>query len=585
MSVIEIDRVVGPVATNRPGTSQPDTSLPRRGPRRPWWLASVVTGLTLTILFVCSVTRGVGSGLFDRGSPGWWAVTAVVHVPYVVIMLFLLGGFVERIGYFWRGRAPVPAGRLPALHPTVCVQLPMFNEHEVARRVIEAAAAMRWPRDRFSVQVLDDSTDADTAALVAAVCAEVRASTGVDCHVRHRTNRSGYKAGALEEGRRATDAEFLAIFDADFVPPEDFLERTIPHFYPGGRRARRRPGARANAVGSSQPRRVGADHGPVAVGRRPSHAADVLAFGAVAVRELHGYRGRLASDCGRGCRRAGGRRASSRTASSASATSSPATAPRSSRRSSCRPSSRRPTPRIRRSRSRWTQGWVQLQKLHLRRLLFQFRCPPLRRLHLVYHMCIAWQWPVWAIWTTTLPIAIYTGHWFGSLGTDTGVLLYLLPTSAWAVLATAMASTETKHTYPDAITPAVFCRRFRRLVPYLVLNTGMLPHQFSSFTEGLFGSMHSEFERTPKAASLGVATPAATKRYAVKIHWPYVTAEAFYVAYQIAWAVLFLAAGLVLCAIGAAYMAMCVLLVAYFYGDHAGKVAFVFDRPRTVSRT
>jgi hypothetical protein len=66
----------------------------------------------------------------------------------------------------------------------------------------------------------------------------------------------------------------------------------------------------------------------------------------------------------------------------------------------------------------------------------------------------------------------------------------------------------------------------------------------------------------------------------VKIHWPYVAAEAFYVAYQIAWAVLFLAAGLVLCAVGAAYLAACVLMVAYFYGDHAGKVAFVFDRRR-----
>ena len=102
----------------------------------------------------------------------------------------------------------------------------MFNEHAVAQRVIEAARAMTWPADRFSVQVLDDSTDADTRALVDDVCAGVRASTGVDCYVRHRADRRGYKAGALEEGRHDTDAEFLAIFDADFVPPADFLLRT-----------------------------------------------------------------------------------------------------------------------------------------------------------------------------------------------------------------------------------------------------------------------------------------------------------------------------------------------------------------------
>ncbi len=131
-------------------------------------------------------------------------------------------------------------GRLPTVYPTVCVQLPMFNEHAVARRVIEAAAAMTWPRDRFSVQVLDDSTDPDTRALVEAVCADVRASTGVNCYVRHRVDRRGYKAGALEEGRRQIDAEFLAIFDSDFLPPPDFLLKAMPHFFVADRPARHR---------------------------------------------------------------------------------------------------------------------------------------------------------------------------------------------------------------------------------------------------------------------------------------------------------------------------------------------------------
>ena len=89
---------------------------------------------------------------------------------------------------------------------------------------------MTWPKDRFSIQALDDSTDVDTRQLVEQICGEVW-SSGINCSVLRRGNRRGYKAGALEAGRRQTDSEFLVIFDADFVPPTDFLLRTIPHFY------------------------------------------------------------------------------------------------------------------------------------------------------------------------------------------------------------------------------------------------------------------------------------------------------------------------------------------------------------------
>ena len=219
-------------------------------------------------------------------------------------------------------------------------------------------------------------------------------------------------------------------------------------------------------------------------------------------------------------------------------------------------------------------------------------------------MCIAWQWPLWTIWTMTLPLMIYSGLWFGSLGTGAGILLYLAPTAVWAMLAAAVASLETKHTYADRITPAAFLRRCRRVLPYLVLNTGMLPHQFSSFAEGLFGGLHSEFERTPKAASVRTTSAGATARaghpaalstaprppatrLGVKTRWPYVSTEAFYVAYQLACTVLFISSGFFLCAAGSACIAMCVLFVAFNYGDNVGKVAFFFDkrsspeRPRT----
>jgi hypothetical protein len=112
----------------------------------------------------------------------------------------------------------------------------------------------------------------------------------------------------------------------------------------------------------------------------------------------------------------------------------------------------------------------------------------------------------------------------------------------------------------------------------------MLAHQLSAFTEGLFGPMHSEFERTPKAASVAGSPPArASRRYTVKVHWPYVLAEAFFVAYQFACTALFLAHGLVLAAIGTAYIGACVTSLAYFYGDHAGRVCFVINRDRSRS--
>jgi cellulose synthase/poly-beta-1,6-N-acetylglucosamine synthase-like glycosyltransferase len=196
-----------------------------------WWMPSAALGALSTGLFIYCAMSEAGAGWFETRSAGWWVLTTALHLPFWVILVFLVGGLVERLGFYWRGRAPEPSGRLPAVYPTVCVQLPMFNEHAVAQRVIEAASKMSWPTGRFSVQVLDDSTDEDTRALVEDVCSRVRASTGVNCHVRHRVNRQGYKAGALEEGRRNTDAEFVVIFDSDFVPSQDFLLRTMPHFY------------------------------------------------------------------------------------------------------------------------------------------------------------------------------------------------------------------------------------------------------------------------------------------------------------------------------------------------------------------
>ncbi len=154
----------------------------------------------------------------------------------------------------------------------------------------------------------------------------------------------------------------------------------------------------------------------------------------------------------------------------------------------------------------------------------------------------------------------------------------------WAVLAAALASLTPNTPIPAASVPRCSCGGSAGLVPYLAINTGMLPHQFSSFSEGLFGRLHSEFERTPKAASVDGDRPAVAKFYGVKIHWPYVLTELCYATYQLAWAAIFAATGLVVCAFGALYLAACVAFVAFFYGDHAGKVCFVIDR-RTASKS
>lgn len=113
--------------------------------------------------------------------------------------------------------------------PTVCVQLPMFNETFVARRVIDYSCRMEYPRDKLYIQCLDDSTDPETRAVVDEGIKYWRAQ-GMKIEAIRRTNRQGYKAGAMHEVHDAIPCEFIAIFDADFLPEPDFLLRAMPVF-------------------------------------------------------------------------------------------------------------------------------------------------------------------------------------------------------------------------------------------------------------------------------------------------------------------------------------------------------------------
>jgi cellulose synthase/poly-beta-1,6-N-acetylglucosamine synthase-like glycosyltransferase len=115
-----------------------------------------------------------------------------------------------------------------AAYPLVVTQLPMYNEKAVATRIIDAVAASDYPRSRHEIQVLDDSND-ETIQYVDEAVARHRAA-GINISVVRRSDRTGFKAGALQHGLEFTKAEYVAIFDADFVPFPDFLRKSIPFF-------------------------------------------------------------------------------------------------------------------------------------------------------------------------------------------------------------------------------------------------------------------------------------------------------------------------------------------------------------------
>jgi cellulose synthase/poly-beta-1,6-N-acetylglucosamine synthase-like glycosyltransferase len=156
-------------------------------------------------------------------------------VPYFAALAVLSFFGLHRFNMIWgyyRGKKNMPreaAQRFPESQlPAVTIQLPLFNERYVVERLLESAVRVRYPKHKLQIQVLDDSTD-DSAAYTEALVARY-AAQGHNIEYKHRTNRKGYKAGALDEGLATATGELTAIFDADFVIPEDFLEQTVHHF-------------------------------------------------------------------------------------------------------------------------------------------------------------------------------------------------------------------------------------------------------------------------------------------------------------------------------------------------------------------
>jgi cellulose synthase/poly-beta-1,6-N-acetylglucosamine synthase-like glycosyltransferase len=149
---------------------------------------------------------------------------------FSLLILFTFGahGFVM-VYHYLKTRGKEAA--LPPLDhmPVVTVQLPVFNEYYVVDRLIEAVCAIEYPKDKLEIQVLDDSTD-ETVEVVAKTVQHFQ-GLGYDIKHVYRTNRKGYKAGALKHGLETARGEFVAIFDADFVPNTTFLLQTLPYFY------------------------------------------------------------------------------------------------------------------------------------------------------------------------------------------------------------------------------------------------------------------------------------------------------------------------------------------------------------------
>ncbi|HXX66724.1 MAG TPA: glycosyltransferase, partial [Polyangiaceae bacterium] len=150
-----------------------------------------------------------------------------IHRSYLVFMTARLR---RRLEVLKQGVPAIPQSRMVQGSdlPHVTIQLPIFNESTVVQRLIDRVARIEWPRERLEIQVLDDSTD-ETRVLAERQVEALR-RTGLDIVHIHRTNRTGYKAGALAAGLAIAKGDFVALFDADFLPPPDFLRAVMGHF-------------------------------------------------------------------------------------------------------------------------------------------------------------------------------------------------------------------------------------------------------------------------------------------------------------------------------------------------------------------
>ncbi len=194
------------------------------------------TVVHLALVFAASPVRQVINTLTDDTFAGIYQLSWfdwMLLVPYFTLLAILSVYGLHRyevIRTYLKHRkrlAQEPSARFEQL-PRVTVQLPLYNERFVVERLLEEVVKIDYPKDRLQIQVLDDSTD-ETHPFTETLVQQYKA-LGFPIEYRHRANREGFKAGALQEGLKTATGELVAIFDADFVPPVDFLQRTV-HFF------------------------------------------------------------------------------------------------------------------------------------------------------------------------------------------------------------------------------------------------------------------------------------------------------------------------------------------------------------------
>ena len=196
--------------------------------------------LSFSLLALVLAPKGVGQYIrqhfLDKTFQGLYhpnSFDLALLIPYFVVLILLAfyGLHRYRLVYLYykhkQNRTIDPAQYFAEL-PRITIQLPIFNEQFVIERLLDAISRIDYPLDKLDVQVLDDSTDETIG--VARGLVNHFAAKGFPVTYHHRTNRHGYKAGALAEGLQSAKGELVAIFDADFVPPADFLMKTVHHF-------------------------------------------------------------------------------------------------------------------------------------------------------------------------------------------------------------------------------------------------------------------------------------------------------------------------------------------------------------------
>ena len=419
-----------------------------------------------------------------------------LHRSHLVLTCLRYG---KKLRALREGAPRLPLETDPAALPHVTIQLPLYNEATVVARLLEQTAKMAYPREKLEIQVLDDSTD-ESRQMARAKVMELRdappaigESDGapaaswkgeLDMVYIHRVDRTGYKAGALDEGLKVAKGELIAIFDADFVPGDTFLRDLVPHFV---RRAEREGRHGPGSLGTHEPRRLVAHARPGAHARRSPPRREPRALGRRLALQLLWHGRHVAREGHRRERRLAARHAhrgsrslvpARRWQAGASSTARTSSRPRSSPRTSARSAP---------SRFRWAKGTVQTARKLMKRVMTS-KLTLSQRVEAFFHMTPHFAYPLMVLLSVLLLPALILMP-----ATNTGTMLLVdLPlcigTTGSLLAFYAMAEAAQGRGRWQAV---------RTLPALLALGAGLAPHLSKAVFEGL-RSMSGEFVRTPK---------------------------------------------------------------------------------------